>query len=135
MSNDSTGEANKALVRRVFEEIIDGGRLELATALLRSDYIQHNPSAGQGIEGFVTYFTQLERTKKRLRVRSTLSILHMLAEHDFVFIHTRTRMEGLVTLDFETMDLFRVQDGLLAEHWDVIQGRSVLASLALLTAG
>ena len=59
----------------------------------------------------------------------------MLAEHDFVFIHTRTLMEGLVTLDFETMDLFRVQDGLLAEHWDVIQGRSILASLALLTVG
>jgi predicted SnoaL-like aldol condensation-catalyzing enzyme len=130
-----TCEANKAVVRRVFEEIIDGGRLDLAPTLLRPDYIQHNPSVGQGIDGFVAYFTNLEQTKKRLRVDSELSILHMLAEDDLVFIHTKTTMKGLVTLEFETMDLFRLCDGLLAEHWDVIQGRSVLASLALLMAG
>ena len=53
LSDDSTREANKALVRRVFEEITNGDRLELAAELLRSDYIQHNPSAGQGIAGFV----------------------------------------------------------------------------------
>lgn len=135
MSNESACEANKTVVRRVFEEIIDGGRLDLAAELLRPDYIQHNPSVGQGIDGFVAYLEQLERTKTRLRVRSTISILHMLAENDFVFVHTKTRMQGIVTLHFDAMDLFRVQDGFLAEHWDVIQGRSVLASLALLTAG
>ena len=128
-------EANKAVVRRVFEEIIDGGRLDLAPTLLRPDYVQHNPSVGQGLDGFVAYFTNLEQTKKRLRVGSELFILHMLAEDDLVFIHTKTTMKGLVTLDFETMDLFRLCDGLLAEHWDVIKGRSVLASLALLMAG
>ncbi len=45
-------EANKTLVRRLFEDVIDGGDLNLANQLLRPDYIQHNPSAGQGIEGF-----------------------------------------------------------------------------------
>ena len=60
-------EANKMLVRRLFEEVIDGGDLNLADQLLRTDYIQHNPAAGQGIEGFKAYFTDVERTKKRLR--------------------------------------------------------------------
>ena len=54
-----------------------------------------------------------------------------MAEDDLVFIHSHTRMAAVVTLDFEAMDLFRVQDGLLAEHRDVIQGRGVLAALAL----
>jgi predicted SnoaL-like aldol condensation-catalyzing enzyme len=135
MSDDPIGEANKALVRRVFEDIIDGGRLELAAELLRPDYIQHNPSVGQGVEGFVAYFTRLDRAKKRFGIRSSLSILHMLAENDSVFIHSTTRMEGIVTLEFETMDLFRVQEGRLAEHWDVIQGRGLFAALALLSVG
>jgi len=126
---------NKALVRRVFEEIIDGGRLELARELLRPDYIQHNPSVGQGVEGFIAYFTQLERTKKRLRVTSKLEILHEMAEGDFVFVHTSTTMKGPVALQFEAMDLFRVHEGLLAEHWDVIQGRGVMSALALLLSG
>ncbi len=73
--------ANKAVVRRLFEEVIDGGRLDLAPSLLRADYIQHNPSVGQGVAGFVAYFEQLERTKSRLRVQSTLEIRHMLTEH------------------------------------------------------
>ncbi len=135
MTDQDNLSANKALVRRLFEEVIDGGCLDLAPSLLRADYIQHNPSIGQGVEGVVAYFEQLERTKSRLRIQSTLEIRHMMAEDDLVFVHSNTRMAGVVTLDFEAMDLFRVQDGMLAEHWDVIQGRGVLAELALLTAG
>ncbi len=128
-------DANKTLVRCLFEDVIDGGDLTLADRLLRPDYIQHNPSAGQGIEGFKTYFTDLERTKKRLRVSSTLTIQHMLAEADHVFIYAETRMEGAVNLTFEAMDLFRIREGQIAEHWDVIQGRGLLSSLVLLVSG
>jgi predicted SnoaL-like aldol condensation-catalyzing enzyme len=129
------GDANKALVRRLFEEVIDGGNSDLAEELLKPDYIQHNPSAGQGIEGFKAYFADLERTKRRLRAVSTLTILHLLAEGDRVYIHTETCMEGMVRLRFEAMDLFRVEDGKLAEHWDVIQGRGILSAMVLLAAG
>ena len=128
-------ETHRALVRRLFEEVIDGGDLALADELLRPDYIQHNPSAGQGIEGFKAYFTDLERTRKRLRVTSSLTIHHVLAESDLVFIHSETRMEGMLNLKFLAMDLFRVEDGRIAEHWDVIQGRGLLSSLVLLMAG
>jgi predicted SnoaL-like aldol condensation-catalyzing enzyme len=128
-------DANKALVRRLFEEVIDGGDLSLADQLLRADYIQHNPSAGQGIEGFKAYFSDLERTKKRLRARSTMTIRHMLAEADHVFIYAETRMEGPVNLTFEAMDLFRIREGQIAEHWDVIQGRGLLSSLVLMVSG
>ena len=131
----TTLERNKNLVRRVFEEVIGQRRFELAHELLRPDYIQHNPSAGQGIDGFLAYFRDLERTQRRLRVTSTTEIVLLMAEADHVCAHTRTRMSGWISLDFTAMDIFRIEDGRLAEHWDVIQGRGTLSALALLLAG
>jgi predicted SnoaL-like aldol condensation-catalyzing enzyme len=135
MHENSDLEANKQLVLRLFKDVIDGGDLDLADDLLRPDYIQHNPSVGQGVEGFKKYFTDLERTRKTLRVRSSLTILQVVAEDDRVFIYGETRMEGAVNLRFEAMDLFRIEAGRIAEHWDVIQGRGLLSSLALIVAG
>lgn len=128
-------ERNKELVRRLFVEVIDGGDLDLADDLLKPGYVQHNPSAEQDVAGFKAYMRSLERTKRLLRADSELDIHHVLAEGDRVLIHTETRFSGVVRLRFETMDLFRVEGGRLAEHWDVIQGRSVLSVLAGLVAG
>ncbi len=135
MNSLSDLEANKSLVRRLFEDVIDGGDLNLADQLLRPDYIQHNPSAGQGIEGFKKYFTDLESTKKRMRVSSSFTIQHLMAEADHVVIYGETRMEGRLNLKFEAMDLFRIEEGKIAEHWDVIQGRGLLSSFVLLMTG
>lgn len=128
-------ERNKELVRRLFVEVIDGGDLDLADQLLQPGYVQHNPSAGQDIAGFKAYMRSLERTKRLLRADSEFEIHHVLAEGDRVLIHTETRFSGLVRLRFETMDLFRLEGGRIAEHWDVIQGRSLLSVLAGLVAG
>ncbi len=132
---ESPLESNKRLVRRLFEEVIGKRRFDLAHELLRPDYIQHNPSAGQGIEGFLAYFRGLERTQRRLRATSTTKIVLLLAEGDHVLAHTEARIDGWVSLRFTAMDLFRVEDGRLAEHWDAIQGRGMLSSLALMLAG
>ncbi len=64
-----------------------------------------------------------------------MTIQHMLAESDHVFVYSKTRMEGTLNLTFQAMDLFRIHDGKIAEHWDVIQGRGLFSSLVLLTAG
>jgi predicted SnoaL-like aldol condensation-catalyzing enzyme len=135
MSSINDLETNKALVRSLIEDVIDGGDLDLADQLLRPDYIEHNPSVDQGIEGFKAYFTGLERTRRRLRVTSTTTIQHMLAESDHVCVYIETRFEGTLKLTFQAMDLFRIRDGKIAEHWDVIQGRGLLSSLVLLAAG
>ena len=127
--------ANKTLVRRLFEKVIDAGNTALADELLRPDYIQHNPSVGQGIEGFKEYFASLDQTKRRLRLASTMDILAIMAEGDRVSIYTETRMVGMVSLSFQAMDLFRIQDGKIAEHWDVIQGRGLLSATILLAVG
>lgn len=59
----------------------------------------------------------------------------LLAEGDHVFANTETHIDGIVALRFTAMDLFRIESGRLAEHWDVIQGRGTLSALALLLAG
>ncbi len=62
-----------------------------------------------------------------------MTILHMLSEADHVFIHGEKRMAGTRNFTLQAMDPFRISEGKIAEHWDVIRGRGLLSSLALLT--
>ena len=98
-------EHNKQVVARFFEAV-GGGNLHLLDELVAEDYIQHNPQAGQGREGVRQFFEKMlpmpdfgEET------------VHFIAEGDLVVRQSISRFGMLV-------DIFRVQDGKLQEHWD-----------------
>ena len=80
------------------------------------EYIQHNPVVKNGIQGFVDYFDRmhLEYPDK------TIEFVRIVAEHDFVALHTHQIWPG--NDEYVTMDFFRFdQDGKIMEHWDAIQ--------------
>lgn len=64
-----------------------------------------------------------------------LSILRVMAEGSRVCIYRKTRMVGAIHLQFEAMDRLRIEDGRIAGHWDVIQGRGLLSSLLSIVSG
>jgi predicted SnoaL-like aldol condensation-catalyzing enzyme len=81
-----------------------------------SNYIQHNPQAPDGfeafiqfVEGFVEQFPQM-----------SLEIKRAVAEGDMVVTHSllKTSPEELGTA---AADFFRLEDGKVVEHWDVLQ--------------
>jgi predicted SnoaL-like aldol condensation-catalyzing enzyme len=111
MTNDQL-EANKALVSRFFREIPygDGSNLDLIDELVTADYKQHNPEAGQGPEGLKKFFTEV------LPLPLTGDFAGMgqetlVAEGDMV-VRQELRHNGML------VDIFRIRDGRLAEHWD-----------------
>jgi predicted SnoaL-like aldol condensation-catalyzing enzyme len=112
-------DENKALVENFFREVLGARSVEAAAKYLRPDYIQHNPGIPGGLAGFQDFF------RPRLRQASTtvrMEILHVVAEGDLVNIHVRwsgTNTAGK-PVDFTEFDLFRVEGGLIAEHWDAI---------------
>ncbi|TDW20658.1 putative SnoaL-like aldol condensation-catalyzing enzyme [Rhizobium azibense] len=80
--------------------------------LYAADYIQHNPSIPQGrdaLQALVAGLSQDVYYEPGL----------IVAEGDFVAIHGRIR--GWSNGPQVMIDLFRVEDGKLAEHWDVLQ--------------
>lgn len=133
--SDPRLEANKALVRRFFAEVFNGGDLGAADRLVREDYVQHNPTVGPGRAGVKAFVADLRRGFPDLQVE----VLDLIAEGDRVVARVVGR--GTHRGDYlglaptgrpfaaEAIDVFRVQDGLLAEHWDVMDFYGLMLQL------
>jgi predicted SnoaL-like aldol condensation-catalyzing enzyme len=113
------------LVLDFFDKVLLGGDLSLADQYLRADYIQHNPQIPGGRDGFVSYFTDLNNRLEQLNATISGEIEHVIAEGDKVMVVVAYEVKGPIALKFRAADLFRVQDGLIAEHWDVRQGETL----------
>jgi predicted SnoaL-like aldol condensation-catalyzing enzyme len=112
---DRTQE-NKALVRSFVEDILLKGEMgKLATYCDGDRYLQHNPLIGDGLAALGA---GLQALAKRGAAIQYDRIHHVLGEGEFVLVTSEGSLGGRATAYY---DLFRVEDGKIAEHWDVIQ--------------
>jgi predicted SnoaL-like aldol condensation-catalyzing enzyme len=112
--------SNKRLVFDVWRQIIDAGHEELADLYLGTNYIQHNPNAATGRDGFKAYFSTREDAEIATSLRDPL--VAMVAEGDLVvqalkFEYPHPVHAGRVYTT-TWFDMFRIADHRLAEHWD-----------------
>lgn len=90
--------------------------VEGARALLKPDYIQHNPSVPTGAEAVLGFIPALKDTG------ITVETHRVIEEGNFVVLHNTYR--NAIAFGAETLvgfDVFRVEDGKVAEHWDNLQ--------------
>lgn len=113
---DAKEEANKKLVREFYEKALNEKNYEAAAKYLGPKYVQHNPRAADGAEGLKSY---LEFLKGKFP-KSRSEIKRVLADGDFVILHVHAVREP-GTKGQAIIDIFRVADGKIVEHWDVIQ--------------
>jgi predicted SnoaL-like aldol condensation-catalyzing enzyme len=111
---------NKRLVFDMWREIVDAGREELADLYLEESYVQHNPNAATGRDGFKAYFAARADLPIDPSIRRPL--VAMVAEGDIVvqaimLEHPHPTREGK-TYTTTWFDMFRIANGRLAEHWD-----------------
>ena len=110
--------ANKKIAYDFFRIVLRGRRLNEAEKFMRDDYMQHNPNADTGIKGFKAYFSALGG---ELPVPDTLpGLVAIQAEGDYVTLSfvregKSAKGEAYTTTWF---DMFRIQNGKIAEHWD-----------------
>lgn len=107
---------NKDLIKNFYEEVFNGLDAAAAAKYVREDYIQHNPTVKQGRAGFIETFTEdFKHGFPRLEIQ------HIISEGDMICVHLHgcDRVSGRPIC--WVADIYRVQDGLLAEHWDCIQ--------------
>ena len=113
-----TAKKNKEIVREIFEKIVNGGDADLAAKFYKKDYIQHNPNVPQGLEGL----QGLIRTMHQMWPNVKCDIELMNAEDDMVWLYCKWSgnepKEGPRLL--YTVEIFRVEDGMMAEHWDAL---------------
>ena len=113
--------ANKRLAYDLWRTIIVARHIDRAEEFLTQDYIQHNPNADTGIEGFKAYFRASGVEPQPIK-ETIDDLVAIIAEGDLVvmaFAQERDNPKvpgGTYTTTW--FDMFRIEDGLIAEHWD-----------------
>ena len=121
-SKDPKLAANKKLCYDFFRVVLRARHLDEAGKYMKDDYIQHNPNADTGLAGFVAYFSKLPGGQHP--VLDTLSgLVAIQAEGNFVTLSFVREMPDPKDKDqkYTTtwFDMFRIEGGKIAEHWDV----------------
>ncbi len=131
-------ETNKSLAGRVFEEVLNGHNLDLLDELVTPDYLEHNPLPGQGtgIDGIRDRYSMLFAA-----FDSRFTVEDLIAEGDKVVVRwtqTGTHVGPLFGMPatgraFRTtgIEIWRVEDAKLTEHWDAVDVFGQLVQLGL----
>jgi predicted SnoaL-like aldol condensation-catalyzing enzyme len=109
----TTPEQNKTLVLKAFDTLFNQHDYAAAESFWSPDYIQHSAHIEPGREGLFKLIKSLPATLK-------YEAGTIVAEGDFVIVHGRFSDFG-APVNWIAADVVRMQDGLLVEHWDVIQ--------------
>lgn len=108
--------ANKTLVRAFVEDILVHGQLgKLGSYFDGNDYIQHNPQIADQLSGLGAALQAMAEQGIDMKYDR---IHQVLGEGDFVLVVSEGALAGRHTAFY---DLFRVQNGKIAEHWDTIE--------------
>jgi len=113
-----TNEQNKKLVLEAFDTLFNKRDYASAEKFWSPDYIQHSAHIEPGRDGLFNLVKALPPT---LRYEPGT----IVADGDFVIVHGR--FSGFQPVNWIAADILRIEDGLLVEHWDVIQDEATEA--------
>jgi predicted SnoaL-like aldol condensation-catalyzing enzyme len=123
-SHDPKLAANKKLVYDFWREVFEAGHLELAPKYLAEDYIQHNPNVATGRDAFVAFFSAIKKPKP-IDDKVTSPLVNIVAEGNIVVLtfvrEYKDPKDASKTYTTTWFDMFRIEDGKVAEHWDPAQ--------------
>ena len=131
-------ETNKQLVHRFYDEVLNGRRPEAADELALADYTEHDPLPGQrdGLAGLKDRVTMLLEG-----LTSTYTVEDVIAEGDRVVVrwtHAGTHSGSFLgipptgrSFDMAGIDIYRIENDRMAEHWHVVDQLTMLQQLGL----
>jgi len=110
-------EANKSVVRDFYSLAFNLKKPEEAVAKYAGPYYrQYNPTAGDGADPFIAFVRGFVKAFPSLR----FDFKRLVAEGDLVVVHSQlVRKPG--DRGMAVMDIFRLENGKIVEHWDVLQ--------------
>ncbi len=107
---------NKALVRAFVDDILVNGRMDRLAGYFNGDsYVQHNPQIADGLSGLGAALKAMAAAGITLKYDR---IHRVLGKGNFVLVASEGSFAGKPTAFY---DLFRVESGKIAEHWDTIE--------------
>lgn len=130
----------KAIMQRFYKEVINGRNLDLIDEVMSADFIEHEevPGLAPGPEGAKQFFAMVQTGFPDFQ----MNVEDILAEGDKVVV--RSRLTGThkgefmgvpasdKSIDVSVIDIVRVADGKVAEHWGVTDTAAMMEQLGAL---
>ena len=135
----SQEDRNAQTVARVYEEVLNEGRLEILDELTWPDHVEHNPfpQQSQGVEGL-----KQRASMVRAAFNPRFTIEHLIAQGDKVAVMWTNHGTHVgdwfgfpatgKSVTAHGVDIHLLRDGRLAEHWDVVDITDFLAKVGVL---
>lgn len=132
-------EANKQVVRRYYDEVLNERAIDVLPEIAVVDYEEHDPLPGQGIglSGFIDRVTMLTTA-----IEQHFTIEDVVAEGDRVVVRWTTNAKQVgdflgipatgKSYTIAGIDIHRLQDGKMAEHWHVVDLLSMLQQVGVI---
>jgi len=117
----TSSEENKELVLKAFDTLFNQRDYDAAVALWSEKYIQHSAHIAPGREAL---FDLVKSLPAELRYEHGI----VVAEKDYVIVHGRFSGTGR-PVAWISADIVRIENGKLAEHWDVLQDETLRAGI------
>lgn len=114
MTNDSAAVRNRELLLNGFTEFA-AGNVDVLRTLLHDDFLEHSPGNPSGKDAFIEFIAQAPVAG------SKLELARVIADDEYVVMHYRMIPPGDEEPDLAVVDIWRVADGKIVEHWDVVQ--------------
>jgi len=113
---DAQQEANRKIVLDFYEKGLNQKDADAAIAYMGNRYVQHNPNAADGPEGFRKFIAFLREKFPNSRSE----IKRSFVDGDYVILHVHAVREP-GTRGSAIVDIFKLESGKIVEHWDVVQ--------------
>jgi len=107
-------ESNKKMVTEFYQELFGNKNPDAINKYIGDKYIQHNPGLPDGKEALL----QAVKVWFKDAPKEKVDFQHVAADGDLVWLHVRSKSGPKVRA---IVDIFRIENGKIVEHWDVIQ--------------
>ena len=123
-STDPKLAENKRLVYDFWREVFEAGHMEFADKYMAESYVQHNPNVPTGRSAFVEFFTKFKKPKP-IETKVSAALVSITAEGNIVVLSFVRELadpkDSSKTYTTTWFDMFRIENGKIAEHWDPAQ--------------
>jgi predicted SnoaL-like aldol condensation-catalyzing enzyme len=121
-SPDPALRANKRLVYDFWREVFEAGNVAQAEKYVAESYIQHNPNVPTGRAAMTGFISRRNPTPTPVEARVKAPLVSIVAERDIVvlsFVRENPEpQDGTRKYTTTWFDMFRIENGRIAEHWD-----------------